>query len=358
MSENKERFNIDDYLQEENRKYTVSAEDFFAASLAQYDNFDNKAWSKGEGYTCPNFPMFNDKMEGLEAGLYLFAGESNTGKTCLLTNLLWDYCMNETNKLFGVYFSLDDSIEEVIPRIISMNKLIPISVSSKPYRYQKRIDAGEENTSIYQEWLQKRTEGLELLRSVNNKFKIEDGTKITCAEQLLDYCQKLQDYIKGLDEEANMIIGIDSLSDLTFPSQNFRSGDDKSLNDYIAKQVKKWAVEILKVPIFGSVHLRKVDQRRRPNIADVKESGRYVYEASAVFVVHNDVSRNGQCASIYYTEPDSSEMLPIIEIQWAKNKKSSFKGRTYCHFVPNFSKVIECTQEETDRFNNLIYSSK
>ena len=48
--------------------------------------------------------MFNDKMEGLEAGLYLFAGESNTGKTCLLTNLLWDYCMNETNKLFGVYF--------------------------------------------------------------------------------------------------------------------------------------------------------------------------------------------------------------------------------------------------------------
>lgn len=101
-----------------------------------------------------------------------------------------------------------------------------------------------------------------------------------------------------------------------------------------------------------------MDQRRRPNIADVKESGRYVYEASAVFVVHNDVSRNGQCASIYYTEPDSSEMLPIIEIQWAKNKKSSFKGRTYCHFVPNFSKVIECTQEETDRFNNLIYSSK
>lgn len=352
------RFNIDDFLQEENNRYTVQNEDFFATSLDKYNEFDNKAWNKGEGYICPNFPIFNEKMEGLEAGLYLFAGESNTGKTCLLTNLLWDYCMHEPNKLFGIYFSLDDSTEEVIPRIISMNKLIPISVNSKPQRYQNKIDNGEENASIYQEWLSKRKEGLELLRNTCNKFKIEDGTKITCGEQLLDYCQKLQDYIKGLDKDANIIIGIDSLSDLTFPSKNFRSEDSKSLNDYIAKQVKRWAVEILKVPIFGSVHLRKVDQRRRPNIADVKESGRYVYEASTVFIVHNDVSRNGQSASIYYTTPESSEMLPIIEIQWAKNKKSSFKGRTYCHFVPNYSKVTECVKEENSRFDNLIYSSK
>ena len=120
--------------------------------------------------------------------------------------------------------------------------------------------------------------------------------------------------------------------------------------------MKKWAVEVLDCPIFGSLHLRKIEQNRRPTIADVKESGRYAYEASVLFLVHNDVSRNKQAASICMRNDESDELIPVIELDWAKNKKSSFKGRTYQSFITNMSKVTECSKEVSDRFDNLIYS--
>lgn len=343
-----------DEIEKEN-PYIVTVEDYYKSSLNDYDSFDKYSWNKGKGYNCPNFPIFDEKMEGLEDGLYLFAAESNMGKSAFMSNLLWDYCTNPDNNLFGVYFALDDTKQEMIPRLISMLELIPISIASKPSRYKEKIDLCEEGSSIYQEMLDKREHGLNTLKELNTRFKLEDSEKLDCGEKILDYCKKLKEYLKGYDPKTNLIIGIDSLFDLNFPSQKFKT--DKEKNEYIAQEIKRWAKTEIKAPIFGTIHLRKID-KRRADISDVKESGRYIYDASVVFLLHNDVSRNGQNASIYYTQPNCDEFLPIIELQWAKNKKSSFKGITYYHLISNYSKVIECTEEEMKRFNNLRFSSK
>ena len=344
---------IDKLLNED--PYSVEIEDYYETAESEYDQFEEQSWKKGAGYSCPSFPEFDKRLEGLELGLYMFAGESNSGKSAFMMNLLFDYCTNPENKLFGIYYSLDDAKEELIPRIISMNELIPISVSSKPKRYQDMVDNGEEGASVYEEWLDKRRNGLEYLKSLNRQFKIVDGTKITCAEQLLDHAKKVQMYVKSFDPDANIIVGIDSLSDITFAKGNFKS--DKELNDHIAKQVKKWAVEELKVPIFGSLHLRKLNQNRRPTVDDVKESGKYIYEASVLFLVHNDVSKNKQAATIYYNEEGVDEKMPILELDWAKNKKSSYKGKTYHYFTPNYSKITECPVDTMKRYDALIYTN-
>lgn len=278
-----------------------------------------------------------------------------THNTAMAVNLLWDYCMHAANKLFGIFFSLDDSSGEVIPRIIAMNQEIPISAVSKPQRLQNKINLGDPNTGEYETWLEKRAAGIQFLKDNRNKFKIEDGERIQCGEQILDYCKKAQLFVKAHDPDANIIVCIDSLSDITFASQSFKS--DKELNDYIAKQVKRWAVEILKVPIFGTLHLRKIEQNRRPTIADVKDSGRYAYEASTLFLVHNDVSRNKASAGIYTVAEGTQEKIPVIELDWAKNKKSSFKGVTYHSFFTNYSKVIECDEAIMDRFNRIRFTT-
>ena len=158
-----------------------------------------------------------------------------------------------------------------------------------------------------------------------------------------------------MDGNKDIIVAIDSLSDISFDSQNFRG--EKELNDHIAKEVKRWAAHELKVPIFGSLHLRKLNTNRRPTPDDLKESGRYHYEASAVFLLHNDVGKNKQSANIYFNDEASEEKLPIIEIDWAKNKKSSYKGRTYCYFTPDQSKISECSSELMRRYDCLIYES-
>lgn len=276
-----------------------------------------------------------------------------THNTALALTLMMDYCLNPSNKLYGIYFSLDDVKEEVIPRVIASKEIIPISVAAKPARYQKIVDEAGEDSPRYEEMLEKRNQGLEYLKNQKSRFRIVDGTKIENGEQILDFCIKAQAYVKSIDPDNNIIICIDSLMDIRWATKNFQT--EKQVNDYVAKEVKRWAAEILKVPIFGTLHLRKIEQNRRPNIGDVKESGRYAYEASTLFVVHNDMSRNKQNSAIFSVTPDN-EKIPIIEIDWAKNKKSSFKGRTFCNFHTNYSRVTECSEEASQRFIDLIFS--
>lgn len=339
----------------------VTIEDYYSLADDIYNSFDAKAFNKGHGYSCPDFPIFNERLEGLEEGLYVFAGESNSGKTAIMTNLLWSFCKNPDNKLFGIYYSLDDNTDEVIPRLIAMNKRIPISVGSKPRRYMDYIEANKNTTDgiigarvlQYEEYLKKREEGLKELRASNKDFLILDRQKIEGFEQLLDHAKKVQMYVKQFDPDNNIIIAIDSLADLTV-KKSF--GTDKERIDYISRVVKQAANIDLKVPIFTSYHVRKLNRDGRPTLDDIKESSRIVYEASLAFLVFNDVSKNKQGASIYYTSPDSQEKKPIIELDWAKNKKSSYKGRTYHFFTPDYSNVRECDKDSMTRYDAIIYT--
>jgi hypothetical protein len=46
----------------------------------------------------------------------------------------------------------------------------------------------------------------------------------------------------------------------------------------------------------------------------------------------------------------------VIELDWAKNKKSSYKGITYYHFTTDYSKLTECSKEQNARFRTLAQS--
>ena len=350
---------IEDCLQEKNE---VKTEDYYSIGKEIYDKFDEYSKKKGHGYSIKEYPIFNEKLEGMEEGLYVFAGESNSGKTAIVTNLIWNIATDSNNKLFGIYYSLDDSTEEVIPRLIAMNQEIPISVGSKPKRYEDFLSSTKntedtEELSIreqYVDFLEKRSKGLEQLRSENKHFLILDKQRIPNLEMLLDHAKKVQLYVKSFDPENNIIIAIDSIADLVVDSKKFNT--DRERIDYISQTIKKAANIDLKVPILGTYHLRKLNHNGRPTLDDVKESGRLVYEASMLFLVFNDVSKNKESASVFYTEDRNEFKNPVVELDWAKNKKSSYKGRTYYYFRPNFSKCIECSASVAQRYDAFIYS--
>ena len=348
-----------DILQEKNE---LPLEDYYSLAASIYDKFDEYAHKKGHGYKVPGFPIFDRRLEGLEEGLYIFAGESNSGKTAIVTNLVWDICNHADNKLFGIYYSLDDNTNEVIPRLIAMNQGIPIAVASKPQRYQDFIEASKDADDVdtqilrarYTEALMRREDGLRQLREANKQFLVIDKEKIHNIEELIDHAKKIQTYVKSFDPENNIIIAIDSVADLIVDAKRFNT--ERERVDYIAQTVKRAANIDLKVPIFGTYHLRKLNHNGRPTLDDVKESGRLVYEASMVFLVFNDVSKNKEGATIFYSSDDNEFKQPIVELDWAKNKKSSYKGRTYHYFVPDYSKTVECDEAAARRYDALIYS--
>lgn len=350
---------FEDILQD---KHEVVTEEYYELGKQIYDSFDEYAYKKGHGYTVPGFPIFNRRLEGLEEGLYVFAGESNSGKTAIVTNLVWNIANHADNKLFGLYYSLDDSTNEVIPRLIAMNQRIPIAVASKPKRFEDYIAAhkNDETPDVrqacedYVEYLDARQRGLQQLRDANRTFLIRDKGNVPTLETLLDHARKVQLYVKSFDPDNNIIVAIDSIADLEVSTKKFNT--DRERIDYIAQTIKRAANVELKVPVFGTYHLRKLNHNGRPVMDDVKESGRLVYEASMVFLVFNDVSKNKESASVYSSLEDCEYKQPIIELDWAKNKKSSYKGRTYHYFIPDYSKVMECGENEHRRYDALIYS--
>lgn len=340
-------------FQPDEDKYAVEPEDVFKASSQYIDDFDAVCQTEGIGYEAPHFPLWSEKMEGLMNGFYIFAGYANSGKSAICMNIAMDYAMCEDNHLFLIYYSLDDTKEDIVARILAMRKHIPISVVRKPKRYQQFIDEGRDGSSKFKKMLKLREEGLEELKGMSKHFMVKDGDTIDCIERMLNHAKMVKRYLRAKDPQANVLIVIDSLMDVNIDSKNFR--EEKDRNTAISQLVKRYATTEIKCPIFGTAHVRK-NSGKRISISDLKESGRYEYDARAVFLITNDVSRNGQNAEIYYVpNGTSNKKEPVIEIYWAKNKASSFKERTYCFFVPEYSLATECNKSVTEQYDAIVY---
>ena len=334
------------------------------AAIDAYNTFDQIAWNKKSGYQLPHFPFMQKKLEGLDEGLYLFAAESNAGKTALMTNVLYDACTCKENHLVGLYFSLDDSKQLVIPRVISMVQNIPISVSAKPYTYQELYDKANDSDpkkNQYKDYLDKREAGLKKLINNANCFQIKDNNDgITSAEDIYKCIQSMVTYVKAIyGDDYNLIVAIDALDDLRFKNERFQSDTDR--HKLIAKTCKDWATEF-HIPVFGSRHLNKIRMDRKPCLDDLKDTSEYVYEATLVFLLYNEVGKKGQSANVCYTRADQQnlpenqrEKQPVIEIAWAKNKASSYKGKSYCYFFPEFSKMIEVSEQDKAKYDAISY---
>lgn len=326
----------------------IQMEDLFQTALDDLNDFDDKAWNKGDGLALPSYPYITEHLEGLDSGLYLFAGRSNHGKSAIMMNLLYDLCSHQENKIYGLYYSLDDSRNEIIPRLIAMDQSIPIGVAAKPRRYQNMIDQAEEGASVYIEMLEKRQQGLDRLKTNSNRLKIEDSNKIKNIEDMYEHIKKTIVYLKAFDPDFKIVIAIDSINDVTL---NYKPQDNDILGE-TAKRIKHWTVEF-DCPIFASTHIRKLNGNRRPTLDDLKDSTVLVYESSVVWIVYNDVSENKEGANIYAANSDGKK-FPIIEIDWAKNKKSSYKGRSFCFFRPEYSRTVECDKNSIIRYNAQI----
>ena len=343
---------IELHNEEENN---IQTEDFFNTMVEDLDEFEEISWNKGDGYITPNFPMISDKLEGIDSGLILMPAESNAGKSAMMMNVVEDMVMHEPNKLFGIYFSLDDSKHEIIPRVIAMREGIRIGTVAKPQRAQNMIDEGHEDSERLIEELAKREIGINNLKANANKMMIVDSNKVKTLDEMEAYIERVINYVKSIDPQMNVCVAIDSIKDIILDDHyNIKTTNEAS--DFIARAVKHWTVKY-NIMVFSSVHLRKLNGNRRPTLDDLKDSNVLVYEASVIWLLFNDVSKNKQGAKLFYREEGKEEKLPVIEFDWAKNKKSSFKGRTFNYFSPEMSRAVECGIDASRRFNALLYEA-
>jgi replicative DNA helicase len=310
--------------------------------LERLEEIDEKCWSKGTGYVAPRFPLITEATAGFEDGLYFVAAPPNVGKSALLMNIVDDLVNHKSNNMFGLYFTLDDTILETAPRMIAMQQRVKIDVIRRPQKYKDHPDL-----------IRRRKTGFDVLKNKTSNMFLFDSNEVNTCEQLED---KIKEFKIAIAEEGRekvkFVIVIDSFNDLEFRDKRFTSKEEKF------SELAKWVKDLSKTwdaIVMCTSHLRKLNGYRRPMTDDLKESGTIGYEANCTMLCHNEVGMKGEKADVYYRREGDIEKQPVIEVHFGKNKLSSFKGRIFCEFIPDYSLVTECPQEQCKQYNSMVF---
>lgn len=312
-------------------------------------SFEERAWSEQARGIPTGFPSFDKALDGgWQTGWIIVAGQSNIGKTSLISQLAWQ--ASQVNKdVYVLDFSLDDPMHDKIPRVVaSANKVIINSVKN-PNAYKE-----------FPEMIKRRKQGIDKLKEWVDCYRCYDATHSTDIDVIEETIRKTKTYLeleaqKKQCKAKRLIVFIDNFHDLTTTAKE-ASFSDKNKYDYLAQRCADMAT-IHDISIVTSAEFKKINGFRRPQVEDIRESIKIVYEAKVIMLCYNEVSLKGEAANIYFEMEGKADKFPIFEVKFGKNKMGSFKGRVFFEFYQDIAYFEESDNETVKRFNNLIYSN-
>lgn len=329
-----------------NAKYLTTTEDILEEVNCferVINDWDRKIWSR-KGYLlgldAKKFPIFVKCMDGVQNMFYLFAGDTNVGKSAFLLNMALDL-IDSNEDVFVLFFSVDDSLSQLLPRMVSLDIDMPINTISNP-KYKIKL-----NESLTQEMkehmLIKRAEAIEKLKTYSDRFAIKEESEAKNLEDI----QKYISIYKKLAGDKQLVVFVDNLHRIS----SVKKMDTRQLYMAVSDSLKLWKTEY-DVPVIATAEIKKTYQQGRPTGDDIAETKSLQFDADVVGLLYNDFYLNNDTYLKFECEAKSSEGEevdegPIVEINISKNKTSSFKNKLYYKFYPEYSKYIECSPEET-----------
>ncbi|MHA1517151.1 MAG: replicative DNA helicase [Alphaproteobacteria bacterium] len=325
----------------ETGKYGVGFEPFSAALTDAIDMAAN-AYRRDGGLSgiATGFADLDQRMGGLQASdLIIIAGRPAMGKTALATNIAYHVAKTHSanagddapgdGAVVG-FFSLEMSAEQLATRIISEQSYIP----SERIR-RGRIDSDDFDRIV------------EVSQELQNLPLFIDQTGGITVAQLAARARRLKRQ-RGLG-----FIVVDYLQLLTGSSRRAQEGRVQEVSE-ITAGLKALAKE-LHVPILALSQLsRQVEQRedKRPQLADLRESGSIEQDADVVMFVFRDE---------YYLERNQPRENTEEHRQWqqdmeAVNGKADVIIGKQRH-GPTGTVTLQFTPEFT-RFSNLAPSER
>lgn len=308
--------------------------------MRKIENVDTYSWNRGKsGGLKTGFDFFDNAIEGgLQTGLILFAASPNVGKSAFMLQLL-KQTATKNEKVYCAYISLDDSLNELMPRYIASDQNITIAQAKNPERFEEEGEV-----------IEKRNQGIKnLYRNIDRFAMLEEEDGISTIESIEEFIKELK---MRLPDGTKIAIGIDSFYDIT-TEKNFGE-NDKAKFDYLSRTLKGYC-KTYDVVIMCTAHLRKINGGKRPENADLKETNRLEYEANLICMLHNEVGIKEEGADIYWLHDDEEERMPVLECRFSKNKFGSYKGTRFYEFIPNQSFFMESSLEACKRYASLLH---
>lgn len=307
------------------------------------NNFEKRSWDTQKKGLTTGFKSIDKAFEGgLVPAFYIIAADSNIGKTAVMSQIAVQVA--KLNKsAYVMDFSLDDPLPDKMSRIVGSNSKVLINAVKNPLNYLHMPDM-----------LARRKEGLNKIRRMVSNYMPYDANDTTFIEDIEQYVTKMMIDLEILGEKRQLSVFIDNLHDLNIRDKP--NLQDKAKYDYIAQ----WAADLsikFDIIVICTAELKKLNSTRRPALDDIRESTKIKYEAKAIILVYNEVHYKGVEAEVYYNRSDLKEKQPVLELHFAKNKVSSFKGRLFFEFIPEMAHLIESSEKASKSYLNSIYSS-
>ena len=329
---------------------------FVQKMLHNIDEVNKYTWSRGElGGLDWGFESLNQAYEGLNTGIHLVGGQSNTGKSAFMlylaqaiANANRELSARITKKAYCIYFSLDDTNNELIPRLVAIDQKIKINAVSFPKKY-------EHNKEI----MEKREQGFENLKENVKYIGMQDANEGSSIEYIVETCKDLQIQLDEMEPNVyTLVIIIDNFHDIDVDAKGYT--EDNARYDFITDKLMKLAYD-LDSPIICSAEFKKISGGRRPQRDDIRSSGKISYASKNIMLCHNDYSIRQEQAGVFWELTDQSEFgeettrkMPVWEVQIDKNKFGSQKGRLFWEFIPEMSTFRESSKENSLKYTQML----
>ena len=321
---------------------TKPTEDYELAMWQTIDDFETKAWSKKNKGLTTGFPLIDNAFDGgVHPGFIMIGGESNIGKTAFLSQMAWQISTLNSNA-YVMDFSLDDSMSDKLSRVAACAGKVIINAIKTPLNYTQ-----------YPLMLVRRKNALINIRNNVKNYRAYDATFSTFIEDIEQEIERMLIYFKSNNIDKQLVVCIDNFHDLNTQSKPNMS--DKEKYDFMAQ----WCADVsikYDIIMMCTGEFKKLNSTRRPVPDDLRESVKIKYEAKAILLVYNEVHYKGENANIYFTRNNNPFKQPIFEVQFAKNKFSTYKGRVFFEFFPEMAFMKECDATKQKDFTNQLYN--
>jgi replicative DNA helicase len=311
------------------------------------------------GYELDRFDELADKLDGIQPGLYITAADTNIGKTAFLANLFLDALQANPN-LNGLYITLDDSVSSIINRFLTIFTRFNLEKipkkNDKDSKHNRRLALCQINRLKIKIDRNKKPLFFDARETARRELDRLAATGRMDIKELSDFDFKnimgaIEGYIRSKTaRNKEFFIAIDALYNLPVGSD---SNDPRMQNITRADQLQDLSKEF-DIPILTTAELRKPpnlrfkprDSKNIPTLNDIMESGKYAYNADAVFMLYPE-----------NFEKFKSESEPVLIADVQKNKLSDFTGQLHYKFV-KYSAFLESTERIADKSESARKSRK
>jgi replicative DNA helicase len=296
------------------------------------DQFETRVWDPDASRGLATGSQILDQgLEGLQPGWHVMAADSNVGKSAFLTWLETNL-IRKNKDSYVLSLSLDDPEQEKFARIAATWGRVPINCIRRPTNYS-------ENAGM----LQRRGAAIEAVRGVSDRYTVLGSNFQTPKGPASDIDAIewiIQQALTNLEEEAlqsgkrkKLVVIVDNFHDTTTASRKVR---DEGKFEYFASRYADLAIKY-NIALVSTAELRKINGYKRPMVDDIRDSAKIKYEAKSIWMCFNEVSLRGESANIYYELDGNPTRQPVYELQVAKNKYGSYKGRIFYLFHPHMA---------------------